>query len=479
MLFKTKPDPHQFDAYAFAYPRAESALLMEQGTGKTKTAIDLAANWYAERLIDGMLVAAPNGVHIDWIKDQMAQHWPDSLPVEARWFVSGAGKKATAVLEEILVPRQAFRLLTINVEALIHSGGVVAERFLRSGRMVFAFDESSLIKTPSASTTRNAQRLARFAAKRLIMTGTEITEGPMDIYAQFQFLRPGLIGVPNFAAFKARYADWLERRVVRGGREHAFKEVVRYKNLDELKRIVAANSYQIRRKDCMALPPQIFQTRSVILSDEQRSAYNAVRERVLVEFEHGTLTTPLYLTRITRLAQIAGGFLPLDDLPDGEVRPLRNAKLIALTQEVDEISPTEQFIVWARFRAELDAITRMLTERGERPARWWGGVPNRNQEADEFKAGERRVMVAQPRAGGKGHNWIAGTTVLYYSNSFSYEDRKQTEDRSHRRGQIERVLYRDLKALDTVDEKILKALRAKQTMAEFFKTSVDNGEPIL
>jgi SNF2 family DNA or RNA helicase len=99
-------------------------------------------------------------------------------------------------------------------------------------------------------------------------------------------------------------------------------------------------------------------------------------------------------------------------------------------------------------------------------------VDSREQEAAEFKLKQRRFMVAQQRAGGKGHTWLHGTTVIYFSNSFSYEDRKQSEDRSHRRGQTaDRVLYIDLVALDTVDERVLAALKAKKDLADFFKGS--------
>lgn len=471
MIFKTQPDAHQIEALNAAGDLKEFALLMEQGTGKSKVVVDRCGSLYSDNKIDGALIIAPNGVHIDWVREQFATHWPDQYPLLARFYRSGSGKKESEHRRVVLTPTKEFRALTMNFEALRASGANEALEFLKSGKMMMVVDESSLIKTPSAKVTRVCWALGKIAQYRMILTGTEVTEGALDLYAQFQFLRPGALGSPNFSTFKARYAEWIERRVSSNGNSHTFRQLLRYKNLDELKRNVAALSYQVRRKDCLSLPPQIYERRSVVLRPEQMSVYNEVRARVLAEFDQGTITSAHEITRVMRLAQIAGGFMPLDDLEDGQRHPLPNAKLDALMEIVEATPPDEQIIVWARFRAELDAIASALEKHGGGVACWWGGVANRNEQADEFKAGTRRFMVAQQHAGGKGHTWIAGTTVVYFSNSWSYEDRKQSEDRSHRRGQTERVLYIDLVAIDTIDEKILKALKAKQDVAEFFKVS--------
>ena len=93
----------------------------------------------------------------------------------------------------------------------------------------------------------------------------------------------------------------------------------------------------------------------------------------------------------------------------------------------------------------------------------------RTQEAEEFKLRKRRFIVAQQQAGGRGHTWLAGTTVMYFSNNYSWSNRAQSEDRPHRIGQEESVTYFDYVAEDTVDVKIVAALKAKQNIAEYFK----------
>lgn len=463
----------QTAANARAAEREYFAYLMEQGTGKTRTIFDKIAEHYLAGRIDGVLLMSENGVHREIVEQQLVEHWDFAIPVSALWYKSGANKTQQRAYEALLQPAPAVRMLTMNYQAFRGAGYDLAVKFLKSGRMAAVLDESSNIKTPGAEVTRDCWAIGRLAKFRYIMTGTEITQGPLDLYAQFQFMAPGLLGCPNFATFKARYAEWRDRQIELKGRAHIFKELVRYKNLEELKRRVAEHSYQVLRKDCIDLPEQSWEQYPVVLMKEAREVYDKVKARILAEFEFGTLTTQHHLTKVMRLAQIAGGFLPLDDLEDGEVRALPNAKLAALTKLVADVPADQQIIVWCRFRPELFAAQEAMQDFGS-VARWWGGLgEERIEEKREFEAGKRRIMVAQTRAGSKGHNWTMGTNVYYYSNSFSYEDRKQSEDRSHRIGTTRDVLYTDLVALDTVDQKTVKALRAKQDVAQYFKSPLE------
>ena len=76
-------------------------------------------------------------------------------------------------------------------------------------------------------------------------------------------------------------------------------------------------------------------------------------------------------------------------------------------------------------------------------------------------------MFSSPQLGGMGQTWTAATVVIYYSNSFSYEDRMQSEDRAHRKGQEHPVLYIDIEANHRYDKMILSAIRTKQDLAQF------------
>jgi SNF2 family DNA or RNA helicase len=467
---------HQIAALEKMGDRPEFALFMEQRTGKSPIVVWRAADLFSRQLISGVLIVAPNGVHKDWLKDQFTGYWDlGSHGYIAAAYSSSMRKKEREELELVMLApgRHALPVMTINIEAIRTKKGYDAcARFCKGRRVLLALDESHGIKTPSAAQTRAAYGLARMSAYRMILTGTEITQGPLDFYSQFQFLRPGILGCKNFAVFRARFAEWRERQIVQGGNVRRFQELVRYKNLDELKALVAEHSFQKRRRDCKDMPQAQYLKRTVILGPEQRSTYDLVRERVLAELETGeTMTTPHQLTKLMRLSQVAGGFFAVDG--GGEPKPLPNAKLTALMDEVENVPGDEQIIIWARFVAELNAIDAALSkEYGPTScARYWGEINNAERAAlaAEFKASRRRFMIAQPKAGGKGHDWAVANTVIYFSNDFSWEARSQSEDRAQHMDKAESVDYIDLVAEDTIDEKLIEALHDKKSMAEFFK----------
>lgn len=468
---------HQTEAINKASLTTEFALLHEQGLGKTKTFLQRAANLFERGLITQLLVIAPNGIHKDWIRIHLPLEWPFRPLPRTAWY-SAANRAAERRAVDSLIgpyPVPEFRMLTVNIEGIIRKPCLdTCLRFLKQAPTLLILDESDLASSPNAKRTRCAYTLGKRAAFRMIGTGTEDSEGALDLYSQFQFLRPGSLGCQNYAVFKAHYAEWKEKTIeFRDGTTRTIQELARYKNMGELRRRVDALSHRATKASCLDLPPKVFERRTVVLAEEHRATYDIIRDRVLAELKDGTLTTAHVLTKLTRLAQCAGGHMQLDD--EDVITPITpNRKLEALLHYVRQLPKGSQFIVWARFVPELEMITAALTTQlGEPPARVWGEIPPevRDEEIAEFKATLRYAIVAQPSAGGRGHTWIQGTYVLYYSNEFGLRPRIQSEDRAHRIGQTEKVTYVDFVAEDTIDEKILRALSAKQSFVDYFRNT--------
>ncbi|XAO36612.1 DNA helicase [Pseudomonas phage PC1] len=200
-------------------------------------------------------------------------------------------------------------------------------------------------------------------------------------------------------------------------------------------------------------------------------------------------TTPviaaLAITRLLRLQQITCGYLPTDDEAEPVYTiPGPNRRLDLLCELIEESQ--HKVIVWARFQMDITLIMDALRERGISAVRY-DGLVNDDERADakaRFQ-GERplyhngqvvgreavppeeqaRVFVGNPAAGATGLTLTAAKTVIYYSNSFKLIDRLQSEDRAHRIGQTNNVLYIDLVAEDSVDEKVVEALRNKFNVA--------------
>jgi SNF2 family DNA or RNA helicase len=452
--FKTKPFDHQRKAFYMSRDSETFALLMEQGTGKTKVIIDNAAYLYGAGKINCMVVIAPNGVHRNWIRKEIPEHLPDWCPYESVYYYSGMKKKDTERFEEVMSTHDKMKVFTFNVEAFVSKNAVnLINKIMLANQVLLVVDESSRIKRPGAQRTKVITKLSNLCKYRRIMTGTPVTKGPEDIYSQFKFLDPQILGYDSFYSFKARYC-------IMGGFEN--KQIVAYQNVDELTKNIEGHSFRVLKKDCLDLPDKIYQRYPVELSEKQRKLYDQMRKTYIAELEGEQIDAPATITRLLRLQQIVCGWFPTET----EVKPIedKNPRLNALLEILSDID--SKVIIWARFKADLKAIEHAL---GSLAVAYHGEVSNdaRADAVERFQNDPKiRYFVGQPQSGGIGLTLTAADYAVYYSNSFDLETRLQSEDRCHRIGTKNNVTYIDLEAPKTVDTKIIKALRSKKNLAD-------------
>jgi SNF2 family DNA or RNA helicase len=338
-----------------------------------------------------------------------------------------------------------------------------AEKFLLSHNAIMSVDESTTIKTGSAQRTKNIYKLGRFAKYRRILTGSPVTKSPLDLYTQCAFLSPDLLGFSSFFAFQTRYAVLVKKTM--GPR--SFNQVVGYRRLDELSEKLHPFAFRVTKEECVDLPPKIYTKREVLLTDEQAELYNQMKRMALAMLEDGQMTTTATaLTQLLRLHQICCGHLKTDD---GEIREIKNNRLDALLDCVEEVSG--KVIIWASYTHDILAIERALSKAygGGCAATYYGAtegeerqkIVTRFQDPDS----DLRFFIGQPKTGGYGLTLTAASTMIYYSNSYDLEVRLQSEDRAHRIGQTKSVTYIDLITPKSVDEKIVTALKNKINIA--------------
>jgi SNF2 family DNA or RNA helicase len=192
-----------------------------------------------------------------------------------------------------------------------------------------------------------------------------------------------------------------------------------------------------------------------------------MKKLALAKMESGELaTTASVLTQIMRLQQICCGHLAPDDGPIERIKNNRLSELLSLSEEVQG-----KAIIWATYSHDIEMIREELAKLygPEAVATYYGATPQdqRQEIVNRFqdKRDPLRFFVGQPKTGGYGITLTAANTVIYYSNSYDLEIRLQSEDRAHRIGQSNKVTYIDLVSPDTIDEKILAALRNKIDIA--------------
>ena len=452
-MFETVPFDHQRKAFYMSRDKINFALLMEQGTGKSKVAIDNAAYLFANNKITTMVIIAPNGVHRNWLKNEVPVHLPEWCPRKTAHYYAGMRKKDLDNWKSVLSSKNILKIFAFNVEGFVSKKAQeLINKIMVSENVFLVLDESSRIKRPGAKRTKFITKIGKLAKYRRILTGTPVTKGPEDIYSQFKFLDPYILGYESFYSFRAHFC-------VMGGYEQ--RQIVGYENLDELVKSIEGHSFRVLKKDCLDLPDKIYQRAYVELSEAQRRLYNTIRDEYVAEYSGKTIDAPEAITRLLRLQQITCGWFPSDD----PVRiDNRNPRLELLKELLSDIDG--KVIIWARFRADLRDIEEAL---GNAAVAYHGGVDadSRVRAVEAFQKDPKiKYFVGQPQSGGIGLTLTAATYAIYYSNSFDLETRLQSEDRCHRIGTTQNVTYIDIEANRTIDSKIIKALRNKKNLAD-------------
>ena len=506
--FKTTPYPHQLRAFEASRDAPAFALLMEQRTGKTKVLLDTAAYLFERGQVDALVVVAPNGVHVNWVADEVPAHLPDRVARRCVvWRAGRAGTKSFARELEELVVGPHLAVLSLNVDALLTERCQIYLRlFLRARRCLAVADESDLfLMTPGAKRSKLTTLLGKRCAYRRIATGTAVERGPLDLYGQFNFLDPAVLGFSSHYAFKHRYAEWEQKFA--GADGHRYETLRGYRNLDELSARVAPVTFFFRRDEWHDPPRKVYGKRYFELAPEQRRVYDELRTTFVAELTGGeTFSAPQVLVRLLRLQQVASGFTP--DVERWTDRPCqacggsgavagevcgeccgygqqferaagkelvlaeKNPRLAALLAEL--AAAPGRAVIWARFQRDVDLVRAALPP-GE-VVEYHGRVSEADREAARaaFKRPDGpRYLLGNPRAGGRGLDFSAAETVVYYSHDFGLRVRQQSEDRVINLSDRRVKGFVDLVATDTVDEKIVAALLAKRELA----TLVNSADP--
>ena len=455
--YRTEPYQHQRDAFEQSAERSNYAYFMEMGCGKSKVLIDNAAYLFEAGRITTLVIVAPKGVYRNWVLKEIPAHMPSVCRLVAR---GERSEQSTELL--IMSYHDGLRVIVVNVEAFVSDICVRLSEFMDKERVV-CVDESTTIKNHKAKRTKIVTRLAQSCKYRRILTGSPVTQSPMDLFSQCGFLDPDLLGYDNFYAFQARYA--IMKRMNMGA--HSFNHIVGYRNMDELSLTIKGFSSRVLKKDCLDLPPKTYTIRNVTLDPEQARQYESMRRSAMVIMNDDAVFATEAMTQLLRLQQILCGYLPIDD--EGTLVDIPTRRLDALMDTIEETSG--KIIIWARFRKDIQRIEEALAKKyGYSSVGSYYGDTNEDAREELVRNfsnpdHETRVFVGNPQTAGYGLTLTSAHTVIYYSNDFNLETRVQSEDRCHRIGQNHPVTYIDLVAEGTVDEHIVKALRNKIQLA--------------
>ncbi len=458
---------HQKRAYHFALARRGTMLAMDMGTGKSRTAISLLDGWKA----DLALIVCPSKVVGVWPKQfelHSDRRWhviapPTNVPVQ---------KRAGWIKRQMLLNINSLPVaIVVNFEAAWREPMKSLLMLLMPGGKLIV-DESHRIKAPGGTAAKFiGTRLAPNADRVLLLTGTPMPHSPLDLFAQFRTLDPGIFGT-TFGAFRARYA-------VMGGFEG--HQVMGYQNERLLAEKFGSASFVVKKEEAgLDLPPVVHVERKFVLSPASRRAYYTLEQDFILGVGDGTVTPANALVKLLRLQQITSGFVRDDDGVDHLVA---SDKLDLLADVLEDLPEREPVVIFARFKHDMAEIKTLLTKLGRTSAEVSGDVnrvghPDYGLNADATMRTDVDVVVLQLQSGGVGIDLTRAAYCVYYSLDFSLGNYEQSLARLDRPGQTRSVTYIHLVAQDSKDEVVYKALQDRKSVVEAVISSsreIDEG----
>lgn len=493
-VYKSVPYAHQHEHFLLSRDKEYWAILFEMGCGKSKVAIDSAAWLYSLGRINCFVVLAPNGVHKKWLLEDIPFSLPDHIEYEAAVWEAG-NKKSMDACEKLLRPGNHLRVFFANSEGLSYAKlPAFLSRLLNATDTLFVVDESTRFKNPTSGRTKALMKLKNLTKYRRILAGDAVLNSPFDLFSQIGFLDEDVLG-HSYPAFKAEHAEMLsptDRLVVELMRKNNLRfppqipatnpdGSVRYKNLDKLKSRIAHFSSRVTKAEAIDLPPKIYSTRYFKMPPKHRAMYDRLASEFLYEMNDVTIGVTHKLTLALRLQQLTSGFISdgnggVIDLYADDVS--QNPRIQLLNEVIEEIDG--QIIIWCAFVDDIRNIVKSLGK--ENVATYFGedSPTAARNNLDAFRRGEKRFFVGTAKKGGIGLNIVNAATAIYYSNTFNFGDRGQSEDRCHRIGQTsDKVVYIDIEAEDSYDQKIVASLRKKKNLSAYMLDLSAHGAPLL
>lgn len=483
--FKRPPLKHQVDALNKAYKHRAFAFFMDMQTGKSKTVIDTVTAHRMEGHIQAVLVLTKKT-----LRGNFANALEDDCPIPYSVYLPFTDKPKE--FDNWLYSKHDFKIMVVGWESL-SAGGMAAmcERFLLSHHPTAIIgDETTYIMTHTAGRAKVTEKFARMAEYRYALTGTPAAEGPMNLFQQFEYLDPDIIGIGDFYAFRNRYAIMGGFTPKEGPMRGKPTQVVGYQNLDELMELIGPYSFQVMKSDAYDLPPKRYAKREIDITKEQRAVYNTIKKDGILK--HGDEVTVVQntLETLLRLHQVVGGYtvkpreikrLDKDGNPKIKivydpvelVVPEKNPKIIEVQSIVEE-ARHKQGIVWAVYLPEIHAIIQQLKKMGLRVGELHGGIDEQDRQpmVDAFARGDYDWVVGNASTGGMGYTMMSAEVNVFYNNTHKIRDRLQAEDRSWGQGQTKSGIWIDLIASKTVDVTIAKAVAEKEDLHNYIRKRI-------
>ena len=381
---------HQARAVEKLLPSRVGALFMDMGTGKTRAAIDLVVR--RQERISRVVWFCPVSLK-ETIRYEIAKH-TDTPPGQIYVF---SDRTQISSLPEAC-------WYVVGIESMSQSDRLaLAANHLIDDATKVVVDESDYIKGYSAKRTYRITRMSERSRYRLILTGTPISQGVVDLYSQMAFLSPKILGYNSFYAFARNHLEYSD--VYPG-------LVVRSRRVDQIAAKIQPYVYQVRKEDCLDLPGKVYERRYHGLTGPQIEAYQQAKDEILLNVESDYLDSYTIFRLFSALQQIVSGFWNRD----GERLEFPCTRIDVAMSALAGVPGGCKVIIWTKYLYSLERLAGELASKygPGSVATLYGGLSERERmrEIERFR-GPATYLVSTQGTGGRGAHPGAGTRDLH------------------------------------------------------------------
>lgn len=427
---------------------------LEMRLGKTPTVLNEYLLLQKYHDINKIIVLSPNSYKSAWVKE--ATHFGIITPFMA--YESSQRKAAKEFLDE---NKDEFGLV-VNYEALRSKDTMDLLMSVIGRDVLLVADESIKLKNPRSITSKRAMELSKEVEYVRELTGCPMTQGPHDMFSQLKFIKQLEGG--NFWAFRNRFCKM-------GGWKN--KQIVGAKNEEQLNSIINSSGFVAKRKDWANPTNPEYYTVEIPLDKVQAEHYANIDRDFLTMVDNDVeVSVDQVISKMLKLQQVSSGFVYNGEEVIDLIEPQKTPKMLRL-KELMEDEIADKVIVAFHYKRSGDALMEALAEYNPAVIRskdWMKANDlNVDDEKKRFNTDPKcRVMLLNISAGKYGHDLsgIKGdrcTTMVFYENTFSLDDRIQIEMRNTTAFQDWSNVYLDFVA-SPVEMNSIKALEKKENV---------------
>ena len=445
-VFKTKPWEHQRQAFLKSCYKEKYALFMEQRTGKTKVALDTAAYLYENKKIEMVVIVAPNIVHNDWIEEGCKTHLKSDY-ISFVWS-SSKNKIEPEEVSHYFFDKSKLFVFSINREAInTVNGGEVLRYLLRYYKCLLIVDESHNFKNPHAKSTGALLVMAKRVKYVRILSGTPIGNSLVDLYSQLKLLDEKILGYSSFSSFRRFCEDYPAK-----AKEYIYDKIKKY-------------FIRVTLRECFKdIPPMMDIVIKYKMTDKQKSIYEEIIKN---NFIMDSKDTTLFKNIIIKLQQVVSGYyIDTEGTEIEVVDGKKNPKIIALNELIEKIEG--KIIIWTKFKKEVKDVAKNLDSRYKYVI-YTGEQSNEEKlfAKTQFKTNpDVKIIIINIQSGAEGLTLPEADTSIYYSNTYSFLKRDQSEKRFITGDNNNPKTCYNLCSIGTLDSRILYLLKKKKQLSK-------------